>query len=88
MTLEPLGKVYVTFYARTNKFSEKGFCMSSKTGRFHQHTSDWETTKGIRIELIAEREGYATVNAPFLNKSNHFLETKVKLLDIFLVPGS
>jgi hypothetical protein len=87
MTVEPLGKVYVTFYARYNKFSEKGFCISGATGHFRQHTTDWESTKDIRIDLTAEREGYATVNATFFNRSNYFLETKNNVLNIIMVPN-
>jgi len=87
MELKRLEHVYVTYYAVYRKFSEKAFSISSNKGTFSKKTSEWKLTNDITINLFAEKEGYATINATFLNKSTYLLKTNTNVVHIIMVPA-
>lgn len=85
MELQRLQHVYVTYYAVYRSFAEKAFAISSFNGTFSKGTRPWQLTNDITINLIAEREGYVTVNATFPNKSTYLLKTNPNVVHIIMV---
>jgi hypothetical protein len=85
MELKRLEHAYITYYAVCRNSSEKVFTISSAKGTFSKKTSGWKMTNDIIINLFAEKEGYITVNATFLNKSTYLLESNTNFVHIIMV---
>jgi hypothetical protein len=85
MELRRLEHVYITFFAVYGHFSEKAFSISSNKGTFSKKTTEWKLTNDITVNLFAEKEGYITVNATFLNKSTFLLKTNPNVVHIVMV---
>ena len=85
MELKRLEHAYITYYAVYGNFSEKVFTISSLKGTFSKKTTGWSLTNDITINLFAEKEGYVTVNATFINKSTYLLESNTNVVHIIMV---